>query len=165
LSADAVAPPTIYVTNWSSKLLHGPGRRFTIMAKPRHWEQGAGYVLALTPSDPPLLRALMERALQERRSGEGHAAFDCYRDAFKKALRGCAWHGLLVPGGLAWAPHGVWGMQHPVKDGDSLLCACSRAEAAAGRCHRVWVAEALKVAGWRVILDGQELQNTLKPTA
>jgi UDP-2,3-diacylglucosamine pyrophosphatase LpxH len=44
-----------------------------------------------------------------------------------------------------------------VQDGDTLCCACSRDEAAAGRCHRVWVAEALAKAGWAVVLDGVEV--------
>jgi hypothetical protein len=41
-----------------------------------------------------------------------------------------------------------------VADGDTLCCACSREAAAAGRCHRVWSAEALVRAGWRVVIDG-----------
>ena len=38
-----------------------------------------------------------------------------------------------------------------VADGDTLCCTCSRDDAAAGRC--------LVRAGWRVILDGQEVTS------
>jgi len=38
----------------------------------------------------------------------------------------------------------------------SALWACVD-EAAEGRCHRVWAAELLRRAGWRAVLDGQEL--------
>ena len=43
---------------------------------------------------------------------------------------------------------------HTVAGGDTLICACSRAAAAEGRCHRVWAAEVLREAGWDVVLDG-----------
>lgn len=51
------------------------------------------------------------------------------------------------------------GPDYIVSDGDTLCCACSRDDAAAGRCHRVWAAAALVRAGWRVILDGKELDD------
>ncbi len=44
-----------------------------------------------------------------------------------------------------------------VRDGDTLCFACSRAHAARGLCHRVWAAELLVAAGWRVVLDGVAL--------
>jgi hypothetical protein len=44
-----------------------------------------------------------------------------------------------------------------LEDGDTLCCSCARAKAAKGECHRVWAAELLVKAGWRVILDGEEL--------
>lgn len=39
----------------------------------------------------------------------------------------------------------------------TLICACSREAAAAGRCHRVIAADLLKRAGWSVVLDGRNL--------
>ena len=45
--------PTLYLTNWSSRRApgcHGPGRKLTIMAAPRHWEKGEGCVGALVPN-------------------------------------------------------------------------------------------------------------------
>ena len=50
----------------------------------------------------------------------------------------------------------------PVKDGDTLCCACSREAAAKGECHRVWAAEALVAAGWRVVLDGVEIPSAFQ---
>lgn len=44
-------------------------------------------------------------------------------------------------------------------DGDTLCCACGIEAARAGRCHRVLAAELLHLAGWRVVLDGIELNN------
>lgn len=44
--------PTIYLSNWSSHKTpgaHGPGRKFTIMARPREWEVGEGTVAVLMP--------------------------------------------------------------------------------------------------------------------
>lgn len=35
--------------------------------------------------------------------------------------------------------------------------------AAAGWCHRVWAAEALADAGWRVVLDGELLETPCAP--
>lgn len=33
---------------------------------------------------------------------------------------------------------------------------CGREAAARGECHRVWAAEMLRGAGWRVVLDGDD---------
>jgi hypothetical protein len=42
-----------------------------------------------------------------------------------------------------------------VVDGATLICACSRGAATAGRCHRVIAADLLRQAGWDVVLDGR----------
>lgn len=110
--------PTLYVTNWSSRNLHGPAKKLTIMAKPRHWEHGHGRVPALTPCAGWL------GALQA-----GTMSMEDYRGRFEARL---ADHD-LTPGGLVVIANGD---HSPVTDGDTLLCACSRANAAAGRCHR-----------------------------
>ncbi len=52
---------------------------------------------------------------------------------------------------------GVWIRGVLVPDGATLICACSRQAAAAGRCHRVIAADLLKRAGWSVVLDGRSL--------
>jgi hypothetical protein len=154
--------PTLHVTNWSSwKRLHGPGRAFTMMANPRHWERGKGRVPRLTPMqewvrDAKAGRLSLDayRALYDERlvtSGQ-LAPYGHIRDAKGRRPVGSR----LAPGELyavAWGGPNIIMVGH----GDTLCCACSRAKAAAGECHRVWAAEALVRAGWRVILDGQEL--------
>lgn len=132
--------PLVHVTNWSSRKLHH-GHVYNIMAKPRHWEHGAGNVIALTPS---------ANLLDMVRSGQ------CEIEQYKAALT-MAWAMTaddLQPGALyAVGKTGNW----TVAPGDTLCCACSKAEALLGRCHRVWAAEALAKAGWAVVLDGVEV--------
>jgi len=146
--------PTIYLSNWSShKTLghHGPGRKLTIMVNPRRWERGVCCVHTLTPARCWLY------ALQN-----GEMSVDEYRGLFEAMTE--AWADKLRPGYLFSEdpkdnPPMVWvGGYVLVEDGDTLCCACSRDEAAAGRCHRVWAAHALARNGWRVILDGAEVQ-------
>lgn len=139
--------PTLHVTNWSSRALHGPGKRYTIMARPRKWEHGDGQVAELTPdaSDLAALRA-------------GRMSLDVYRRRFVATLPMTPW---LRPGKLYATMFGVDAPSRfvPVADGDTLCCACSRAAAARGECHRSWAAEALAAAGWRVLLDGVEVRR------
>ena len=141
--------PTLYVTNWSSVKLHGPGRAWTIMARPRRWEHGDGVVWDLVP-DPDDLDALHD----------GFMSAVAYREAFRRGL--AAVMGMLEPGNLHARPERRerFGDREevPVEDGDTLCCACGKRQAAEGWCHRVWAAEALIGAGWRVILDGRELE-------
>lgn len=48
--------------------------------------------------------------------------------------------------------------QSPITGPVSMLCTCSVFEAAAGRCHRAWAAQALSgVVGFAVWLDGARL--------
>lgn len=136
--------PILHLTNWSSRSLHGPGRRLSIMARPRAWEWGDGRVGLLVPD-----------ALDLVEHQEGRMSLDRYRERFLARVRRDARDGLLAPGILTWTDG--TSLSGPVLDGDSLLCACSRADAAAGRCHRAWAAPWLVRAGWRVILDGVEV--------
>jgi hypothetical protein len=143
------ARPTLFVTNWSSRLLHGPGRRLSIMARPRAWEHGDGRVRGLMPTavDLGLVRA-------------GEITVAEYRRRFEAGLVAR----FLPPGELRFTPESdsaldlrAESLTQLVEDGDTLCCACSREAAARGECHRVWVAAALAAAGWRVLLDGAEL--------
>ena len=137
--------PTIHLTNWSSRKLHGPGRRWTIMVLPREWEHGDGRVQLLQPEAHDL------RAVKAGRMTPAD-----YERTFRQHL--AIVQEDMEPGRLhATEGGGLPPVLTPVRDGDTLLCACSKAEAAAGRCHRVWAAEALVRAGWRVVLDGCEL--------
>lgn len=123
----------VYLTNLSSKALHGPGQLRCIMARPRRWESVHPRVPELTPQPALFARVFAGRISLERYCQEyvshasGHAA-------------------AIAPGGTAG-----------LCDGDTLFCSCSREAALAGRCHRAWAAEILRRAGWRVILDGYEL--------
>ena len=135
------------------------------MARPRRWEHGAGRVDALSPTDdllPMLDRALVAREVIRQRGywpKDEVGAISEYRTAYHRKLALDSW---LAPGSLValttretdYAPDGEW---VNVRDGDTLCCACSRVEAAAGRCHRAWSAPFLVRAGWRVLLDGAEV--------
>lgn len=142
---DTTDRPTIHLTNWSSRRHHGPGRKFTIMAAPRKWEHGDGRV----PTLIPLFSDLSD--YQDDRIG-----IHTYQRRYEGRLQAAATMDVLSPGALSWlSPLG-----HDsglVSDGDTLCCACSRADAAAGKCHRAWAAPFLVRAGWRVILDGVEV--------
>ena len=138
--------PTLHVTNWSSWRLHGPGRKLTIMAAPRRWEHGDGVVRTLVPN----VLDLMDFQA-------GTITLDRYRVGFLFRMEHFSKDpNDLTPGMLAAkCDHGTLF----VRDGDTLCCACSRADAAAGRCHRAWAAPYLVRAGWRVILDGVEVSD------
>lgn len=102
--------PTVYVSNWSSHRTeghHGPGRKLTIMARPRAWEVGDGCVPWLTPDDGDLLAVKAGRI-----SGEE------YQRRFEAFVGVHAERGHLAPGELAvgrvTVGHGA------VVDGDTL---------------------------------------------
>lgn len=57
--------------------------------------------------------------------------------------------GVVLWDGAWWVRYGV------VPEGATLICACSREAARAGRCHRVVAADLLKRAGWSVVRDGR----------
>jgi hypothetical protein len=135
--------PTLHLTNWSSRKLQGPGRKLSIMAMPRPWEHGDGRVPCLTPDSVDL-----------RLVRDGHIGIDEYRRRFEAKVAES--EDRLKPGILGATTR--FSGAFAVRDGDTLCCACSRDDATAGRCRRVWAAEALARAGWRVILDGVEVQ-------
>jgi hypothetical protein len=113
------------------------------MARPRHWEHGEGNVPVLVPATEMMSAAR-----------HGGILFGDYRRLYTGQVRQA--HSALVPGKLTAFDATLVG--HYVSDGDTLCCACSREKASYGECHRVWAAEALVRAGWRVILDGKELE-------
>ena len=148
--------PTIHVTNWSSRKMHGPGRAWSIMVRPRRWELGDGFVRVFRPN------AEMLDAVRE-----GEITVDQYRDVFligysEPLFGGPPSYALLRQG---WLRADVLGGQELVRDGDTLCCACSRDAAAEGKCHRVWAAELLRRAGWRVLLDGREVVGVTEALA
>lgn len=157
--------PTLYLSNWSSHRTpgaHGPGRKWTIMARPRAWEHGEGRVTVLLPPAAEIPRLV--RLVNERRGGAWPSSRTLDADGLRLASElpeyraACeahwrAYHEMLPPGALM-AKAGC--LLVPVADGDTLCCACSVAEARAGRCHRSWSAPHLYRAGWRVVLEGVE---------
>lgn len=73
-----------------------------------------------------------------------------------------AMHPDLKPGDLLAQANGGRGLIE-VKAGDTLVCSCDREKASAGRCHRVWAGVLLAGHGWRVFLDGAELDLRRPP--
>lgn len=128
--------PTIHVTNASSRALHH-GAVYNIMARPRVFERHSGNVAALTPSRDDLSMAKA-----------GRISLAAYRERCVERFSG----GALAPGDLKSG-------ETVVESGDTLVCACSRAAASRGECHRVWAAEHLRAAGWDVVLDGVASQS------
>jgi hypothetical protein len=129
-----------------------------MMSRPRAFEYGEGWVPNLRPSGEQI--RLMQAALAERKSGSGTVAMSRYRHALESQWR--EQKRLLRPGQLLAVqpvfPNGTTVDETPeVADGDTVCCACSRAHAAAGLCHRTWAAPFLVRAGWRVVLDGREV--------
>jgi hypothetical protein len=153
--------PILYLTNAStvnavrsvrraateaSQACVGQGRALSIMAEPRaqYGETGEGRVPVLEPGHE-LFRAM-----------KGHMIDgDVYRSEYIRQVEEVLASGRLAPGVLVANLGGP--MEALVEAGDTLMCACSRDNARAGRCHRVWAAEILERAGWRCILDGREL--------
>lgn len=147
--------PTIHITNWSSRKLHS-GNVYTIMAYPNggYGQWGAGRVAVLAPLGT--LTFLMTKAIAERKDGVvGGPKMVAYQAAYVGWLSEIP--KLLRPDGLRAFGLGdsfVGASGQPVAGGDTIACACSRAEAAAGRCHRSWAIPFLQRAGWSVVADG-----------
>lgn len=135
--------PTIYLGNWSGKASHGPGRKWTAMARPRHWERGEGTVWEITPKEEDLLAVKAGRITEEE-----------YFERFRASVE--ANSSRLSPGSLQGGLPGGWVEADwiPLQDGDSILCACSKEAALAGKCHLTHAAPFLLRAGWRVRLHG-----------
>ena len=145
--------PTIHLTNAASRRPphRGPGRVWTIMAAPRarYGESGEGVVRALVPYLGDL------RAAQA-----GEISAQEYRRRFVDGVVGRVGTTNLMPGLMvAWLRDPNEIAPAFVADGDTLICACSRDAAARGECHRVWAAELLAEAGWRVVLDGVDKEE------
>jgi hypothetical protein len=141
--------PTIYLTNVAS--LKTPGHKgprdghLTIQARPPHWARGQGRVNVLAPLGA--LEALMLEAIKERKSGEPtYYAMIRYRAAYEHHLA----QNNLAPWRLGVVTDDDFGF---VQDGDTLTCTCAKGV----DCHRRWAAPYLVKAGWRVILDGEEV--------
>src|SRR3990167_6154018 len=121
--------PTLWISNFASHRtpgMHGPVRLYTIMARPRRWEHGAGRVSAFVPPDPDEL----VRVIAARRQGLTDLV-GAYREGVIRAWALNYEDYGHAPGELlAYCADGV---EAPVLDGATLCCACSVDEARAGR--------------------------------
>lgn len=155
----------------------GPGPVLSIMRYPRAemGEDGVGRVLALTPPSHLVAPAIgAKKAADRTGDASDMGAWREYEEALRgrwlapEHIRRCA------PGSLAYGREahpersggasrpwdGAWWVEvDDVPDGATLICACSREAAGSGRCHRVIAADVLRVAGWRVFLDGREVRG------
>jgi hypothetical protein len=118
---------------------------YHIQARPLAWVAELGSVPALKPSGGMV--QMMQRLVADRKAGKplDEQLFAGYRLAYETMLSGLD----LSPGKLLDA-NGA-----PVPINATLICTCSREEAAASRCHRVWTAPFLEAAGWEVFVDWQ----------
>ena len=148
--------PRVFLTNSASlrsKGHAGTGARLSIMAWPRQFERGDGFVRTLRPKTREELAALT-LLLRERAAG---AVDPVTVERLRTWLVG-RWTVALNRGELA--PGRLFAEVRPdhrvvaVRDGDTLFCACARG----APCHRVWAAELLLHAGWDVTLDGREVR-------
>lgn len=156
--------PAIYLSSFAAPGHHGPGRLWSMVARPLPGEQGEGRVWALLPYGSDLVE------FKAGRLTLGNAR-ERYRELLKsRTARATVGIG---PGALA---AGMPSDDVPfefarveVQPGDTVCCCCSVKEAARGRCHRAWAAPYLHRAGWLVILDGHQWEphrpTPPKPTA
>lgn len=165
--------PVIYLTNAASvraarngnarqetALRVGPGDQWSIQGNPdpKRGELGRGTVFELVPG-PGLVDSVRKSSLSAAQ----------YREAYLEGPAPPApgarpsevprsWLD-LSPGRLkARAAFGrTRGQMVEVQAGDNLTAGPSAKDAAVGLCYRVWAAYLLIKAGWRVILDGEEI--------
>ena len=116
-----------------------------IQARPQAWMAALGSVPVLKPQGEMI--GMMAKLVAARRAGEAmdRRLFLDYRAAYGQHMRAVWEARLLAPGKLVDAAGA------PVPGEVTLLCTCSREEAAAGRCHRRWSAFWLEKAGWSEI--------------
>lgn len=101
----------------------------------------------------------LQAVLRARRVGwTDQPSLDRYRGSMEARWAALLSGGQLAPDELTFLNTHL-GAFWPVLSGATLCCACSVAEADAGRCHRVWVAAFLQRAGWAVVLDGRPVQE------
>ena len=135
--------PLVYMTDWSSRHLSGPGRMWTTTALLRRWEMGSGCVTGLTPEPADLDDFFTGLITRDK--------YFAYYFASRPPSHN------LAPGRLAGTLY-----THPstelVASGDTLCCVCSREGAARGECRRVWAAQILVPTGWAVVLNSEVMK-------
>lgn len=124
-----------------------------IQARPQGWVADLDSVPILRPTEamvPLVMRLVQERKegrpIDMRIVGDYHALYDA-------RLRRAD----LSPGHVRTASGKVIGEDQTY----TLICTCSRSEAMAGRCHRVYAAWWLDRFGWEVYCDWIDNQQKL----
>ena len=150
MSGDLFPPPAgprLWLSNFASARSeghHGPGRVLTIMRRPRAHlgEWGEGRVETFAPP-----------AWMLPRVKSGAMDFATYVRCLKDLWSSC--YGMR-PGELGYEP---LGQPSPplieVVSGDTLCCCCARGKP----CHRWVAADFLLRVGWRVTLDGRDVDR------
>ena len=115
---------------------------------------GGRHVPELQPTGEE--RELMLRLVQARKAG--HPAEPLHLAAYELSYKARMFH-LLDR--VNFCPESLQDdLQSPITGPVALLCTCSVAEAAAGRCHRAWAAQVLSgAADFAVWLDGRRLEE------
>lgn len=150
--------PTLYLSNWSSHRMpgmHGPGRKLSIMARTPFVPDGiVGNLRPSTRQELADLSTLVD--CRRRKVDPPSEVMPRYRGALEARWTGYDLSPLRLAAVVLVDDQTY---VNPVRNGDTLCCACSVAESRAGRCHRAWAAPFLARAGWRVILDGVEVPH------
>jgi hypothetical protein len=120
------------------------GHKLSIASRSPHTHQPEGKVEALVPWAEDLRAFRCHEITQEE-----------FRGRYMRHIEALGVK--LVPGKLLWHPYSFFKQDdtQPVEPGDVLYCLCLHAAKDGIECHRLWAAELLTAAGWRVVLDGK----------
>lgn len=153
-----MTPGRIFLAGWASHRTRGhwgAGMKLSIMAFTPRWAPSEGGVWALAPSSAQEL-ADLRTLVDARRGGQRvDGVLARYRASLEARWDRLLHEGRLAPDELMFRLPS-W-QNSPVLGDATLCCACSVAEAQAGRCHRAWAGPYLRRAGWQVVLDGRPL--------
>lgn len=151
--------PTLYLCHPS----HAPAGipMLHAQAHPPDWliARAPRHVPALVPQGAEV--GLMRRLVRDRQEGRpmDGVALDRYHGLYVSRLGQLARAGMLDPEVLRDD------QGEPISGDIAVVCTCAVSEASAGRCHRAWAAEVLRgVAGWRIVLDREEVGAEARPT-
>jgi hypothetical protein len=115
------------------------GRRLSIASRSPCGHEPEGKVGALVP-----------RAEDLRLLRTGEIAQAEFKDRYMRHIEASG--AGLSPGKLVWQPFSFFKQDDAqlVEPGDVLYCLCLHAQKGGIECHRLWAAELLGAAGWRI---------------
>ncbi len=143
--------PTLYLTNWSSRTMHGPGRQIAAMAVPPKWADVAVPELAADAEDLWKIQGAHERfTLGKITAEQWNVCLRWYRARCESK----------------WTAAGLKSISTAdlgLTDGDTLCCTCARPDSPKREhpCHLELLAPFLVMAGWDVVLHGRRLTSAL----